>query len=223
MEQNNKNVYQKLQKCRVELQQMNLNKSGYNKHAQYKYFELADFLPAVNEMFLRKGLFSEFSIYEDRAMLTIYDIEDTSQTINFVSPIASAKIPGANEVQCLGGVHTYLKRYLYFNALEIVENDMFDSTQGKKQENTQPQPQKAPNSASYQQTPTNTNQQTQNQNMAQNQPEKMTGEQAMIIYNLTDQAKALVCQKLKINDINAITKQQAEVVITALRNKGAIA
>lgn len=219
MEQNNKNVYQKLQECRVELQQMNLKKTGKNSFAGYVYFELADFLPVVNEMFLRKGLTSIFNIDTEEASLTIIDIA-TSQQVRFTSPIADATIKGANPVQCLGGTHTYLKRYLYFNALEIVENDLFDNVQGK---NTQPQPQKAPNSASYQQTPTNTNQQTINQNTPQNMAQKMTGEQAMIIYNLTDQAKALVCQKLKINDINAITKQQAEVVITALRNKGAIA
>lgn len=219
MEQNNKNVYQKLQECRVELQQLNLKKTGKNSFAGYVYFELADFLPVVNEMFLRKGLTSIFNIDTEEASLTIIDIA-TGQQVKFTSPIADATIKGANPVQCLGGTHTYLKRYLYFNALEIVENDLFDNVQGK---NTQPQPQKAPNSASYQQTPTNTNQQTQNQNTPQNMAQKMTGEQAMIIYNLTDQAKALVCQKLKINDINAITKQQAEVVITALRNKGAIA
>lgn len=221
MEQTTKNVYQKLQECRVELQQMNLNKSGYNKHAQYKYFELADFLPVINEMFLRKGLTSIFNIDAEEANLTIIDVA-TNLQVKFTSPVASAKIPGANEVQCLGGVHTYLKRYLYFNALEIVENDMFDSTQGKKQENTQPQPQKAPYSASYQPQPTNTYQQPINQNMAQNQPEKMTGEQAVIIYNLTEQAKTMVCQKLGINDINLITKQQAEIVINALRGKGVI-
>ena len=38
---------------------------------------------------------------------------------------------GANKVQALGGVNTYLKRYLYMNALEIVENDMFDGMKEK--------------------------------------------------------------------------------------------
>lgn len=221
MEQTTKNVYQKIQECRVELYQMNLKKSGRNTFSNYDYFELADFLPVVNNMFLQKGLISLFNIDAEEASLTIIDIA-TSQQVKFTSPVAEATIKGANPVQCLGGTHTYLKRYLYFNALEIVENDMFDSTQGKKQENTQPQPQKAPYSASYQPQQANTYQKPQMQNTPQNQPEKMTGEQAVIIYNLTDQAKALVCQKLGINDINLITRQQADVVINALRGKGAI-
>lgn len=221
MEQTTKNVYQKLQECRVELQQMNLKKSGRNTFSNYDYFELADFLPKVNEMFLQKGLISLFNIDAEEASLTIIDMA-TSQQVKFTSPIAEATIKGANPVQCLGGTHTYLKRYLYFNALEIVENDMFDSTQGKKQENTQPQPQKAPYSASYQPQQANTYQQPQMQNTPQNQPEKMTGEQAMIIYGLPDQLKSYVCQKLQINDINLITRQQAEQVIAAFREKGVI-
>ena len=47
-----KNIYEKLQECRVELQKMNLKKTGENKFAGFKYYELADFLPTVNELFL---------------------------------------------------------------------------------------------------------------------------------------------------------------------------
>ena len=37
------NIYEKLQKCRVDLQQMNIKKSGKNKFSGYMYFELGDF------------------------------------------------------------------------------------------------------------------------------------------------------------------------------------
>lgn len=128
-----------------------------------------------------------------------------------------------------GKAMTYSDKYALMKAYKIITGD--DPDQYKSEPlynydetpyNSQPQPQKAPYSASYQQQPTNTYQQPQMQNTPQNQPEKMTGEQAVIIYNLTDQAKALVCQKLGINDINLITRQQADVVINALRGKGAI-
>ena len=42
------NLFQKLQKARVELQEMNLKKSGQNKFAGFSYYELSDFLPAIN-------------------------------------------------------------------------------------------------------------------------------------------------------------------------------
>ena len=124
------NIYEKLQNCRVELQKMNLKKTGENKFAGFKYYELADFLPTVNEMFLKYKLTSNFSIYENQAILSITNLEKTDEVINFYSPIADANIKGCTPVQSLGGVHTYLKRYLYINALEIVENDMFDSKVG---------------------------------------------------------------------------------------------
>ncbi len=38
-------VYKKLMQARLELQETNLTKSGHNKFAGYKYFELGDFLP----------------------------------------------------------------------------------------------------------------------------------------------------------------------------------
>lgn len=124
------NIYEKLQNCRVELQKMNLKKTGENKFAGFKYYELADFLPTVNEMFLKHKLASNFSIVGDEARLLIVDLEKENSVIVFTSPIADANIKGCTPVQSLGGVHTYLKRYLYINALEIVENDMFDSKVG---------------------------------------------------------------------------------------------
>ena len=47
------NVFEKLQNCRVELQKMNLKKTGENKFAGFKYYELADILPSINELFLK--------------------------------------------------------------------------------------------------------------------------------------------------------------------------
>lgn len=123
------NIYEKLQNCRVELQKMNLKKTGENKFAGFKYYELADFLPTVNELFLKHKLSSNFSIIDDKAELAIVDLENDNRIV-FTSPIADANIKGCTPVQSLGGVHTYLKRYLYINALEIVENDMFDSKVG---------------------------------------------------------------------------------------------
>ena len=42
------NVYQKLQKVRVDVQKLNIKKSGKNAYANFSYFELKDFIPPVN-------------------------------------------------------------------------------------------------------------------------------------------------------------------------------
>lgn len=108
---------------------MNLKKSGKNKFAGYEYYELTDFLPKINILFEAKKLFSNFSITQNEATLTIINTEDETQTVDFISPIEELELKGCNKIQALGGIHTYLKRYLYVNALEIVENDMFDGMQ----------------------------------------------------------------------------------------------
>lgn len=138
------NVFEKLATCRVELQKKELKKSGKNKFAGFEYYELKDFIPAVNELFLKYKLFSNFSIKDSMATLTIYDTEKEDQTgILFTSPIAEANVKGCTPIQSLGAVHTYMKRYLYMNALEIVESDVLDAEIGtdKLQQKTQEQEQ----------------------------------------------------------------------------------
>jgi len=132
MKEEKKNVYEKLQEARVMLQQKNNKKSGKNKFANFSYYELADFLPSINEIFKQLKLFSMFNIRDNTATLVIINVENITDTITFESPIAEAEIKGSTPIQCLGGIHTYMKRYLYLNALEIVESDMFDSKVGDK-------------------------------------------------------------------------------------------
>lgn len=126
-------VYSSLQKCRVELQKKNLKKSGHNKFAGYTYYELADVLPTINQLMLENNLCSFVNFNNEIATLTIVSIEDNS-TITFTSPMSSASLKGCHDVQNLGAVQTYIRRYLYTNAFEIVESDALNSTQGRDEE-----------------------------------------------------------------------------------------
>ena len=49
----------------------------------------------------------------------------------FTSPMSSASLKGCHDVQNLGAVQTYLRRYLWTNAFEIVEHDALDAVMGK--------------------------------------------------------------------------------------------
>jgi hypothetical protein len=126
-------VYAKLQKARVMLQSMPIKKSGFNSFAGFKYFELSDFLPSVNTIFAELGLCSVFCINDGEATLRIYDSE-FGGVIFFNSPIADTVskvvIEGGKSpaIQALGSMHTYLRRYLMLNALEITEHDAVDAT-----------------------------------------------------------------------------------------------
>ena len=123
------NVYKKLQAARVELQSSKMKKSGNNKFAGYSYFELGDFLPAINAMFDRIGLCSIVSFGPELASLRIIDIEDGS-AVEITSPMGSAALKGCHEVQNIGAVETYQRRYLYVTALEIVEHDALEAVTG---------------------------------------------------------------------------------------------
>lgn len=121
------NVYEKLQKARIELQSKNLKKSGHNKFAGYQYFELGDFLMEINKLFSELKLCSTVSFGKDLAELRIINSEKPEEVIPFTCPMSEANLKGCHPVQNLGAVQTYTRRYLYSAALEIVEHDAVDA------------------------------------------------------------------------------------------------
>jgi hypothetical protein len=122
-------VYKKLQEARMKLQNTALKKSGHNKFAGYYYFELGDFLPAIQKICAEMGLCGVVSFDHNIAYLQINDTEDGT-SVMFTSPMSSAALKGCHDVQNLGAVQTYLRRYLWVNAFEIVEHDALDATLG---------------------------------------------------------------------------------------------
>jgi hypothetical protein len=124
-------VYKKLQDARLLLQNTKLSKSGKNKFAGYEYFELGDFLPSIQAICQKVGLCGVVSFNPDMAYLTIYDTDGGDNNfVTFTSPMSSAALKGCHDVQNLGAVQTYLRRYLWTNAFEIVEHDALDATTG---------------------------------------------------------------------------------------------
>jgi hypothetical protein len=124
-------VYKKLQEARILLQNTKLNKSGKNKFAGYEYFELGDFLPQIQNICQKVGLCGVLSFNHEMAYLQINDVEDGT-SVMFTSPMSSAALKGCHDVQNLGAVQTYLRRYLWTNAFEIVEHDALDATTGSE-------------------------------------------------------------------------------------------
>lgn len=129
-------IYAKLAQARVKLQKENLKKTGNNR--SFKYFELKDFLPRVNEIFDELKMCAVVRYSSELATLTIYDCEK-DESIEFTSPMVQKALPSGTEIQNLGAIQTYQRRYLYLTALEIVEDDLVDSippekTEQKKQE-----------------------------------------------------------------------------------------
>jgi len=122
------NVYQKLNVARKKFHSIELKKSGHNKFAGYKYFELGDFIIPALGIFKEVGLTGIISFGKETADMRIVNNEKPEEVILIESPMSSAALKGCHEVQNLGAVQTYLRRYLWVAALEIVEHDALDSS-----------------------------------------------------------------------------------------------
>lgn len=137
----NMNIYQKIQAVKKELSERELKKSGENKFSGFKYYELGDFLPSIIELCAKYGLFTQITFTEDKGILNIVDCNaevvqegtpNEYRIVQYESPLKELELKGANAIQALGGAETYLRRYLYMNAFDIVEADMFDSAEFEK-------------------------------------------------------------------------------------------
>lgn len=127
------NVYAKLQAARIKLHSTELKKSGHNKFAGYSYFELADFVVPALQIFDSLKLCGVVSFGKELATLTIVDLE-SGEKLEITSPMSTAALKGCHEVQNLGAVETYIRRYLWVAALEIVEHDALDASEPVKDE-----------------------------------------------------------------------------------------
>ena len=124
------NVFKKLQDARVKLHNTSLNKSGKNNFAKFNYFELADFIPTVTKIFNDMGLCGIVSFSASDAYLTIYNVDgEKDDFVTFTSPLVMASMDRVQPIQSLGATHTYLRRYLWLMAMEIVENDVVDAAE----------------------------------------------------------------------------------------------
>lgn len=142
----NKNLNDSIISIRVKLQNSKLKKSGKNKFAGFDYFELADFLPKLNELMLEEKINDRFYIKDDLATLELQKGEEinvyTMPFVLFSTPLTYKKdksgnflknkdgeyiqMPSMQDIQYLGALNTYYKRYLYLNAFGITDGEVID-------------------------------------------------------------------------------------------------
>ena len=126
-------IYGKLAAARADFHSRKIEKTGHNKFAGYSYFELADFLIPGMDCLGKQGLVPVVSFNASEATLTVFDVK-SEQTIVITSPMSSAALKGCHDVQNLGAVQTYLRRYLWTALLEIVEHDAVDGAPPQKEQ-----------------------------------------------------------------------------------------
>ena len=128
------NIFTKIQHVRAELQTKNIIKSGINKFSGFSYFELSDFLPAINELCLKYHLFTYEDINSNVARITAVDCDNPDSIFTLTMDSAEVELKGMNKIQGIGSQQTYLRRYLYMSLFEISESDMLDAVTGKEED-----------------------------------------------------------------------------------------
>ena len=77
------NIFERLQLLRIDIQKANLKQSGYNKFANYKYFDLKDIIPTINILLLKYKLTTHITFTNDIATLTIINCHKPDEKIIF--------------------------------------------------------------------------------------------------------------------------------------------
>ena len=130
-------VFKRLSRARHAIGATDIPKSGRNKYAGFDYHELKDILPPINKYNDFYGLADIIDISEERdvASIEIFNVDDRKDSISFSIPYTEAEMlakGGApstvDAIQRLGSTVTYIRRYLYLLAYNIVESDAVDST-----------------------------------------------------------------------------------------------
>lgn len=126
---------------KVKLQQSEIKKSGMNTYANFSYYELSDFLPSLNVLMSQNGINDHISFNENMATLTLVkDDEKQEYSIPFRifdTPLSKNGSKSMQDIQYLGALITYYKRYLYMNAFGISDGEVVDSLNNEKLEMTE--------------------------------------------------------------------------------------
>ena len=129
------NVWAKLLAVRSEFYETGAKKTGKNLHAEFMYFELEDIVPVAEPLFKKYGLLLMPLFADGNATAHIVNTDKPEECIDFTIPLIFIAEPGKfrmNEVQGVGAVVTYYRRYLYMVVLDLVESDGFDGQDGRK-------------------------------------------------------------------------------------------
>ena len=125
------NMYGKLIEARIRFREAGIKKEGKNIYAEFKYFRLDEIIPVKQEIFRDLGLADVITFGNEVATLTIFNVDNPEESIDFMSQLAPDESMIKNPIQKVGAIQTYVRRYLYLLALDIIESDGIEATTGK--------------------------------------------------------------------------------------------
>ncbi len=126
-------IHKKIATFKKEFHALKMEMSGKNSHSGFPFFQIQDFIKQAVDLLEKNGLVFKISFPENRCQGTCIDV-DTGEREDYFCSVADANIPKATPVQNLGGVMTYVRRYMWSLFLDLVEFDGVDATSGAEPE-----------------------------------------------------------------------------------------
>lgn len=131
------NLYKKLSLARVRFLDGGVAKTGKNMKMAYAFFELGDIVPTATRIFDDLGLTHFVRFTSDEASMTVVDADNPESREVFSAPftvidpiVSKTGAEVTNSVQRLGASMTYMRRYLWMLAMDVVEADEMEARTG---------------------------------------------------------------------------------------------
>ena len=124
-------IYKRHAKINCELLGKKIQKTGYNKHKKFYYYEWEDMIPPVYAECFNENIDVDFPFCEGVAILKLVDMDNPKEYLTYrigmPEIIAGTKNTNNQVIQDVGADITYLKRYLLKLAFPcFMDKDVID-------------------------------------------------------------------------------------------------
>lgn len=128
-------LHRRLAEVHKELMNTKIEKTGFNKHKGFKYYELEDIIGPITNACYAHEIVLEFCFVEETAILKLVDWNDEKKYIPFrialPKIITPEKNPNNQLIQTIGANISYLQRYLLKLAFPcLTDKDVIDFDNG---------------------------------------------------------------------------------------------
>ena len=119
-------IHRRLAEVQKELKNTKIEKTGYNKHKGFRYYELEDIIGPITDACYKHEISLEFTFIEETAILKLVDWNDESKYIPFRIGLPGIVTPDKNPnnqiIQTIGANISYLQRYLLKLAFPVIND-----------------------------------------------------------------------------------------------------
>lgn len=107
------NFLQKINAVKLALVKAKLKMTGENKHSNFAYAELSDFMPKIIELENEYGLYSKIDFGREKPTLIVKDIMKPQDYEEYCLDKELATVAKASAIQNVGATSTYYRKFLY--------------------------------------------------------------------------------------------------------------